>query len=118
MSEKPRRAIIRPWNMLLMVGMVMVAVLAGRISDRIPELPPEMASYLVLLAGTVSLAVFLNELLQYLRMRRWPEAVGVVVRSEIVRIDDGESIIYKPLVQCSYQVDGTGHTTEPLSGGL
>ena len=64
MQGKPRRAIIKPWNKLLMAGMLILAVLAGRISDRIPELPPEMAPYLVLLAGTVTLAVFLNELVQ------------------------------------------------------
>ncbi|MFO7627575.1 MAG: DUF3592 domain-containing protein [Candidatus Fermentibacteraceae bacterium] len=117
MPGKPRRAIIRPWNMLLMVGMLILAVLAGRISDRIPALPPEMASCLLLMAGTVTLAVLAKELLLYVRMRGWPGAGGVVIRSEIVRIDDGESIIYRPLVQCSYQVDGTGHTTEALHPG-
>ncbi|GEM_PF-4478996 len=117
MTGRPRRAIIRPWNMLLLVGMFIVAVLAGWISDRIPALPPETVSYLVLLAGTVTLAIFVNELLVYLSMRRWPEAEGVVIRSETVRMDDGESIMYRPLVQCSYQVDGTGHTTEALHPG-
>lgn len=117
MTGRPRRAIIRPWNMLLLVGMFIVAVLAGWISDRVPALPPEIESYLVLLAGTVTLAIFVKELLVYLSMRRWPEAEGVVIRSETVRIDDGESIIYRPLVQCSYQVDGTGHTTEALYPG-
>jgi len=116
-SEKPRRAIIRPWNMLAIVGMIAVAVLAGRISDRIPEMPPETARYLVLLAGTITLAVFVKELIQYLRMRGWPVAGGVVIHSEIARMDDGESIIYKPLVQCSYQVDGTGYITEAIHPG-
>lgn len=117
MKGRPRKAIIRPWNMLLIVGMFILAVLAGRISDRIPDLPPEVTSHLVLLAGTISLAVFVKELLLRLRMRGWPRADGVVLRSETVRIDDGESIIYRPLVQCSYQVDGTGYVTEALHPG-
>jgi hypothetical protein len=117
MKGRPRRAIVRPWNMLLVVCMFILAVLAHKVNDSIPELPPEVAFRLLLLAGTITLAVFVKELLLRLRMRGWPRADGVVLRSEIVRIDDGESIIYKPLVQCSYQVDGTGYVTEALHPG-
>lgn len=117
MSEKPRRMIIRPWNILLVACMFIMAILAHKVNDSIPGLPPEVASNLLLLAGTITLAVFMKELLGWLRMRRWPRAEGVVVRSEIVRVDDGESIIYRPLVQCSYHVDGTGYVTEALHPG-
>lgn len=117
MPEKPRKAIVKPWNMLLIVGMFILAVLAGRISDRIPALPPWITSRIVLMAGTITLAVFMKELLIWLRMSRWPRTEGVVISSEITRSDDGESIVYRPLVRCSYQVDGTGHVTETLHPG-
>lgn len=117
MPEKPRKAIVKPWNMLLIVGMFILAVLAGRISDRIPTLPPEIASRIFLMAGTVTLAIFVRELLLFLRVSRWPRTEGVVISSEITRSDDGESIIERPLVRCSYQVDGTGHVTEALHPG-
>jgi len=117
MTGRPRRAIVRPWNMLLIVGMLILAVLAGRIDDRIPAIPPGMASHLVLMAGTITLAVLVKECLSCLRMRRWPMAGGLVIRSEIVREDAGESIVYRPLVQCSYHVDGTGYVTEALHPG-
>ena len=117
MPEKPRKAIVKPWNLLLIVFMIILAVLAHKVGDSIPELPPVVASNLLLFAGTITLAVFVKELLVLLRMSRWPRTEGVVISSEITRSDDGESIVYRPLVRCSYQVDGTGHVTEALHPG-
>lgn len=118
MPGKPRKAIVKPWNLLLIVFMVILAVLAHKVSDGIPELPPEVASHLLLFAGTITLAVFVKELLILLRTGRWPVAEGMVTVSEVVRVDDGESIVYRPLVKCSYQVAGTGYVTEALHPGF
>ncbi len=118
MMEQRRRAVVKPWNILVIMGMVVAAVLFGRLSDRLPVLQRDVVPHALLGVTTVGAALFIRELLLRLRMGRWPQTQGAVTRSEVARIDDGESIIYKPAVLFTYLVDGREYASGSIRPGF
>ncbi len=112
-----RRPVMKPWNMLLIPAMLFIAGLLGRLEERLPSIPAHISHPLLLMALTVCLALAVRALVRVFELGRWPCASGVVTRSGVLRMDDGESLFYRPDIECSFSVDGREYTTTTLRPG-
>lgn len=112
-----RKSVVKPWNTLLVPVMLLLTLLLGRLEDRVPGIPARVGSALLLASLVTCLALMVRAIVRMFGHGRWPCTSGVVTRSGVLRIDDGESVIYRPDLECSFSVDGRDYKTTALRPG-
>ena len=111
-----RRVLFRPWNIALILGIAGAAAVLSPIE--MTGASREAAFRMMLVAALAGTALFIRELVMTLRILRWPVVPGVVTRSETVRVEEADSVDYRPVVEIAFSVEGREYRSKTVRRGI
>ncbi|HQF08382.1 MAG TPA: DUF3592 domain-containing protein [Spirochaetota bacterium] len=103
-KKKIKTIVFRPWNILVVIGFLGLAIGITKNKITIPELPGRYFHAGGIIFSLCGLAYFLRNLIRYLRSYGWNATRAIITASQVNEIDDSEGVQYQPQISYTYHV--------------
>jgi len=105
----------RPWNILVVLAFLGIAIGITKNMIAIPELPGSYFHAGGIIVALCGAAYFLRNLIRYLRSYGWSTVRAIITDSRVSEIDDSEGVQYKPHITYRYNVGAAEYSSNRIS---
>ncbi|MBP7737559.1 MAG: DUF3592 domain-containing protein [Spirochaetes bacterium] len=111
---KKRIIVFRPWNILVIIAFLGIAIGITKNRIAIPELPGSYFHAGGIIVALCGAAYFLKILIRYLRSYGWSTARAIITDSRVSEIDDSEGVQYRPNISYTYNVGAAEYSSSTI----
>lgn len=113
-QNKPGGIAFRPWNILVVIVLLGIAVGITKYGVAVPELPARYFHAGGIIAAVLGTMYFLRNLIRHLRSYRWSATRATITASHIHKIDDSDGVQYQPHISYTYTVGATEYASNRI----